>query len=44
MRLALAGAFDTEDLGVSCFHAKTGAVELLLNHLVEGPASTSWWT
>jgi CO dehydrogenase maturation factor len=32
-----AGEFDESDIGVSCFHAKTGAVELYLNHLVDGP-------
>ena len=37
VRLGLAGTFDDADLGVACFHAKTGAVELLLNHLVDGP-------
>ena len=26
-----------EDLGVACYHTKVGAVELLLNHLVDGP-------
>jgi CO dehydrogenase maturation factor len=37
VRLGVAGAFDDADLGVACFHAKTGAVELLLGHLVDGP-------
>jgi CO dehydrogenase maturation factor len=37
VRLGLAGAFDDADLGVACFHAKTGAIELLLGHLVDGP-------
>jgi CO dehydrogenase maturation factor len=37
VRLGAAGAFDDADLGVACFHAKTGAVELLLGHLVDGP-------
>jgi len=23
---------------VACYHAKTGAVELYLNHLIDGPA------
>jgi CO dehydrogenase maturation factor len=36
VRLAATGPFATEDLGVSCYHAKVGAVELLLNHLVDG--------
>lgn len=31
------GQFDEDDLGVSCYHGKTGAVELYLNHLVDGP-------
>ena len=30
------GPFDDDDLGVSCYHAKTGAVELYLNHLIDG--------
>lgn len=36
IRLLATGAFTEKDLGVSCFHSKTGAVELLLNHLVDG--------
>ena len=36
-RLLAAGPFSEEDLGVACYHAKTGAVELYLNHLVDGP-------
>lgn len=36
-RLMVTGEFDTDDIGVSCYHAKTGAVELYLNHLVDGP-------
>ena len=35
--LLVAGEFDEADIGVSCYHAKTGAVELWLNHLVDGP-------
>ncbi|MGW3725244.1 nucleotide-binding protein, partial [Streptomyces sp. NPDC000851] len=31
------GAFDERDLGVACYHSKLGAVELYLNHLVDGP-------
>jgi CO dehydrogenase maturation factor len=31
------GEFEGDDIGVKCFHSKTGAVELLLNHLVDGP-------
>jgi CO dehydrogenase maturation factor len=34
-RLAVTGSFADEDLGVACYHAKVGAVELLLNHLVD---------
>ena len=30
------GEFESGDIGVKCFHSKTGAVELLLNHLVDG--------
>ncbi|MEO3746049.1 ATP-binding protein [Plantactinospora sp. B5E13] len=37
VRLAVTGPFGAEDLGVACYHAKVGAVELLLNHLVDGP-------
>jgi CO dehydrogenase maturation factor len=36
-RLLATGPFDDEDLGVSCYHSKTGAVELYLNHLVDAP-------
>jgi CO dehydrogenase maturation factor len=35
--LMATGPFEAEDLGVSCYHAKVGAVELYLNHLVDGP-------
>lgn len=31
-----AGAFTQDDLAVSCYHSKTGAIELYLNHLVDG--------
>jgi CO dehydrogenase maturation factor len=34
--LLATGPFEDDDLGVSCYHAKTGAVELYLNHLVDG--------
>ncbi|TCC00158.1 ATP-binding protein [Micromonospora zingiberis] len=37
IRLAVTGEFSTEDLGVACYHAKVGAVELLLNHMLDGP-------
>jgi CO dehydrogenase maturation factor len=36
-RLAVTGPFAEDDLGVACYHSKVGAVELLLNHLVDGP-------
>lgn len=29
------GGFNQEDLGQRCFHAKTGSVELILNHLAD---------
>ncbi|MQA09879.1 MAG: ATP-binding protein [Pseudonocardiaceae bacterium] len=35
-RFAATGPFGEGDLGVSCYHSKVGAVELLLNHLVDG--------
>ncbi len=35
VRLLVTGAFAEEDLGVACYHSKVGAVELLLNHLVD---------
>ncbi|TDC64398.1 ATP-binding protein [Actinomadura sp. GC306] len=35
--LLATGPFNDDDLGVSCYHSKTGAVELYLNHLVDGP-------
>jgi CO dehydrogenase maturation factor len=35
LRLLAVGAFTEEDLGVACYHSKTGAVELYLNHLVD---------
>jgi len=36
-RLLATGPFEDDDLGVACYHAKTGAVELYLNHLADGP-------
>ncbi|GAA2272146.1 ATP-binding protein [Streptomyces ruber] len=36
-RLMVTGPFTDADLGVACYHSKTGAVELFLNHLVDGP-------
>jgi CO dehydrogenase maturation factor len=35
--LLATGPFGDDDLGVACYHSKTGAVELYLNHLVDGP-------
>ncbi|HEV3172853.1 MAG TPA: ATP-binding protein [Actinocrinis sp.] len=35
VRLMATGPFTEEDLGVACYHSKTGAVELYLNHLVD---------
>jgi CO dehydrogenase maturation factor len=37
VQLLATGPFNDEDLGVACYHSKTGAVELYLNHLVDGP-------
>ncbi|GAB2925024.1 ATP-binding protein [Streptomyces heilongjiangensis] len=36
IRLMVTGPFTDSDLGVACYHSKTGAVELFLNHLVDG--------
>ncbi|WCN02320.1 ATP-binding protein [Streptomyces sp. M92] len=36
LRLMVTGPFTESDLGVACYHSKTGAVELCLNHLVDG--------
>jgi CO dehydrogenase maturation factor len=36
VRLASTGGFAESDLGVACYHSKVGAVELILNHLVDG--------
>jgi CO dehydrogenase maturation factor len=36
VRLLATGPFEQEDLGVACYHSKTGAVEMYLNHLVDG--------
>ncbi|MFF4415882.1 ATP-binding protein, partial [Streptosporangium sp. NPDC001559] len=35
--LMVTGPFGEADLGVACYHSKVGAVELYLNHLVDGP-------
>ncbi|MGW2824437.1 ATP-binding protein [Streptomyces sp. NPDC001443] len=37
VRLMVTGPFADSDLGVACYHSKTGAVELCLNHLADGP-------
>lgn len=37
VRYLVTGEFGDDDIGVSCYHAKTGAVELYLNHLLDGP-------
>lgn len=37
IRLMATGPFNESDLGVACYHSKVGAVELCLNHLVDGP-------
>jgi CO dehydrogenase maturation factor len=36
VRVSATGRFAEDDLGVACYHSKVGAVELLLNHLVDG--------
>ncbi|MFF5205115.1 ATP-binding protein [Streptosporangium sp. NPDC000396] len=35
-RLMVTGPFSDDDLGVACYHSKVGAVELYLNHLLDG--------
>jgi CO dehydrogenase maturation factor len=35
VRLLATGPFTEQDLGIACYHSKTGAVELYLNHLVD---------
>ncbi|MGW6745629.1 ATP-binding protein [Streptomyces sp. NPDC055025] len=37
IRLMATGPFTESDLGVACYHSKVGAVELCLNHLIDGP-------
>ncbi|MCX5398649.1 ATP-binding protein [Streptomyces sp. NBC_00102] len=37
IRLMATGTFAEADLGVACYHSKVGAVELCLNHMVDGP-------
>jgi CO dehydrogenase maturation factor len=36
IRLLATGPFSEADLGLHCYHSKVGAVELLLNHLLDG--------
>jgi CO dehydrogenase maturation factor len=36
VRLLVTGPFSQDDLGLKCYHSKVGAVELLLNHLIDG--------
>ena len=35
IHLISVGGFHSEDIGTKCYHAKTGSVEYLLNHIVE---------
>jgi CO dehydrogenase maturation factor len=35
VHLMAVGPFEKSDLGVKCYHSKTGSVELLLNHLID---------
>jgi CO dehydrogenase maturation factor len=35
IRLMAVGPFTEEDLGIRCYHSKTGSVELVLNHLID---------
>ncbi len=35
VRFAATGGFVDDDLGVACYHSKVGAVELMLNHLID---------
>ncbi|MEU7564536.1 ATP-binding protein [Streptomyces fradiae] len=37
IQIMATGVFTEADLGVACYHSKVGAVELYLNHLVDGP-------
>ncbi|CAM5639572.1 ATP-binding protein [Streptomyces spiroverticillatus] len=37
VRLMATGPFTESDLGVACYHSKVGAVEMCLNHLLDGP-------
>ncbi len=35
VRCLAVGPFEESDLGVKCFHSKTGSVEMVLNHLID---------
>ena len=35
IRFGATGGFVDDDLGVACYHSKVGAVELMLNHLID---------
>jgi len=37
VRMMATGPFVDEDMGVACYHSKTGSVELILNHLIDQP-------
>jgi CO dehydrogenase maturation factor len=37
-QLMATGPFAEDDIGVACYHSKTGAVELYLNHLLDSPS------
>lgn len=36
IRLLAVGPFSEDDLGVKCYHSKTGAAELLMSHMIDG--------
>lgn len=36
IRFMRVGALSEDDVGVKCYHSKTGSIELLLNHLIDG--------
>jgi CO dehydrogenase maturation factor len=36
IRVMAAGPYTEDDLGTKCYHSKTGAIELFLNHLIDG--------
>ena len=36
VQLLVTGPFNEDDLGIKCYHSKVGAVELWLNHCVDG--------